>query len=421
MQRSKMEEFENVHSKEYAKKRETQSFWKGIITSTIIISVIITFVVLFIRFGQSQFLLVNTNQVSSQGKESLLSKEILDKINVLEDSINQNYYKEVTNETMENGIYKGLISATEDPYSAYYTAEELAEILEQSSGIYSGIGSHIGFDKDLGYSQLTRIIEGTPAEESGLLAGDYIYKVDGEDMRGVELSDVVAKVKGIEGTTVTLTIIRDTEELEFEVERRNIESPSVYLEMLDNGIAHIELIAFDQVTTEQFREALDTARENNMTGLILDLRNNPGGNLDTVNDIARMLLPEGLIVYTEDKNGVRNEYTCDGTQEIEEPLVVLVNGYSASASEVLAGAIQDYEIGTILGTTTFGKGIVQKIISLSDGTAVKLTVSNYYTPKGNNIHEIGVIPDEILELDSEAYLLDETDNQLNRAIEILSE
>jgi len=299
--------------------------------------------------------------------------------------------------------------------------EELAEMQEQSSGIYSGIGSFIGMDKDVGYPQLTKIIEGTPAEESGLLAGDYIYKVEGEDVRNLELSEVVAKVKGLEGTKVNLTILRDTEELEFEVERRSIESPTVYLEMFENDIAHIEIVSFDQVTTEQFREALEEARSKNMSGLVLDLRNNPGGNLDTVNEIARMLLPEGLIVYTEDKYGERNEYFSNGKQEIEEPLVVLVNGYSASASEVLAGAIQDYGVGTILGTTTFGKGIVQKIITLSDGSAIKLTVSNYYTPNGNNLHKVGVVPDEVLEFDGDAYLKDETDNQLNRAIEILSE
>lgn len=415
-----IEEVEKIEQKLIALKRERKSFWKGFIASAVVLATILAIVGIVGQFQKLQLLSVNTNQVEGKSETELLSKESLQKINILEENINQNYYKEVDVKKLEEGLYKGLVAATNDPYSAYYTKEEWEEIQEQNSGIYSGIGSFIGMDMEMGYPQLTRIIEGTPAEENGLLAGDYIYKVNDEDVRNQELSDVVAKVKGIEGTTVNLTIIRDSEELEFVVERRSIESPSVYLEMLEGNIAYIELISFDAVATNQFREALDTARANNMSGLILDIRNNPGGNLDTVNDIARMLLPEGLIVYTEDKYGERVEYTCDGTQEIEEPLVVLVNGYSASASEVLAGAIQDYGVGTILGTTTFGKGIVQNIVTLSDGTAIKLTVSNYYTPLGNNIHEIGVEPDEVLEFDGEAYLEDDTDNQLNRAIEILS-
>lgn len=416
-----IKDLERIEEKGMALQRERKSFWKGVITTAVFMLAIVAVVAIVGQFKKLEFLSANSNQVEGQNETGLLSKESLQKINILEDNIKQNYYQEVDTKELENGLYKGLVAATNDPYSAYYTKEEWEDIKEQNSGIYSGIGSFIGMDMEIGYPLLTRIMEGTPAEESGLLAGDYIYKVNDEDVRGQELSELVAKVKGVEGTTVNLTIIRESEELEFVVERRRIESPTVYLEMLEGDIAYIELISFDTITTRQFEEALKTARSNNMSGLILDLRNNPGGNLETVNDIARMLLPEGLIVYTEDKYGERVEYTCDGSQEIEEPLVVLVNDYSASASEVLAGAIQDYEVGTILGTTTFGKGIVQNIVTLSDGTAVKLTVSNYYTPKGNNIHEVGVEPDEVLEFDGEAYLAEETDNQLSRAIEILGQ
>lgn len=408
-----MDESEKLNQKEVKAPQEKKSFWKGVLVSVSIMTIMITVVLVFMQKGQ---LLT----VFSQESNGVLSKEVMEKIQILEGSIHENYYKSVEQETLENGLYKGLLSATEDPYSAYYTAEELEEIQEQSQGIYYGIGSFIGMSKETGYPELTKIIEATPAEESGLLAGDFIYKVEGEDVRGLELTEVVKRVKGLEGTTVNLTIIRGTEELEFNVERKKIESPTVFFEMLEDDIAHIEITSFDHVTTEQFREAMEEARKNDMSSLILDLRNNPGGNLDTVNNIARMLLPEGLIVYTEDKHGKRVEYTCDGSQEIDVPLVVLVNGYSASASEVLSGAIKDYGVGTIVGTTTFGKGIVQKIITMNDETALKLTVSNYYTPKGNNIHEIGVEPDVVVEFDGEAYLKDESDNQLNKAIEILS-
>ena len=189
--------------------------------------------------------------------------------------------------------------------------------------------------------------------------------------------------------------------------------------MLDDDIGYIQIMEFDDVTLDQFTEALAVCKGSDMKGLILDLRNNPGGNVSTVTEIARQILPKGLIVYTEDKDGERVEYSCDGENELQVPLVVLVNNGSASASEILAGAIKDYNKGTLLGTTTFGKGIVQRIIPLTDGSALKLTVSSYFTPKGNNIHKVGIEPDEELKFDMNAYLKDGTDNQLERAEEIL--
>ena len=220
-----------------------------------------------------------------------------------------------------------------------------------------------------------------------------------------------------------LTIIRDgvADYLEIDVERRKVESPTVNQEMLDERIGYIQITEFDTVTLDQFTEALAVCRGQGLEGLILDLRGNPGGTLVTVCDIARQILPKGLIVYTEDKEGNRTEYSCDGDKEMKEELVVLVDGGSASASEILAGAIKDYGIGTLVGTTTFGKGIVQRIISLTDGSAVKLTVSHYFTPNGNDIHEVGIEPDEEVAFDSDAYYNDNVDNQLNRAIEIMNE
>ena len=189
--------------------------------------------------------------------------------------------------------------------------------------------------------------------------------------------------------------------------------------MLDSNIAYIQIAQFEDVTGDQFTEQIAKAREDGMKALILDLRNNPGGTLTSVIEVARQLLPKGLIVYTEDKNGERDEYKCDGSHELEVPMVVLVNENSASASEILSGAIKDYGIGTLLGTTTFGKGIVQKVFGITDGSAVKLTISHYYTPNGNDIHGVGIEPDETLDLDVDQYLKDGTDNQLERATEIL--
>ena len=405
-----------------------KSFWGGVITGVLAAALIVSGVFL----GQSVWNLYQssrTQETAAQNEEdgvssnSVANAQTMNKLQVLEDTIDRYYLESVDEQTLEKGVYDGLVEALGDPYSTYYSSEELKELQDKTEGIYYGIGAYVGIDADTSLPRLTGIIEGTPAQESGLRAGDLLYKVDGEEVQGLELTQVVSKIKGEEGTSVHLTIIREgaTDYLEVDVVRRKVESPPVNQKMLDGGIGYIQITEFDTVTLDQFTEALAVCRGSGMKGLILDLRGNPGGNLNTVCDIAREILPKGLIVYTEDKDGKRSEYTCDGTKEMKEPLVVLVDSGSASASEILAGAVKDYGIGTLVGTTTFGKGIVQRIISLSDGSAVKLTVSNYYTPNGNNIHKIGIKPDIEEKFDSEAYYNDGVDNQLNKAIEIMNE
>ena len=354
---------------------------------------------------------------------SVANQQTMNKLQVLEDTISKYYLEEVDEETLKKGVYEGLLGSLGDPYSVYYSQEELQELQDKTEGIYYGIGAYVGMDTDKMLPRLTGIIDGTPAQESGLRAGDWIYKVDGEEIQGEELSQVVSRIKGEEGTTVHLTLIREGESdyLEVDVVRRKVESPTVEQKMLDERIGYIQITEFDTVTLDQFTEALAVCRGSGMQGLILDLRGNPGGNLTTVCDIAREILPEGLIVYTEDKNGKRTEYSSDGEKQMQEELVVLVDSGSASASEILAGAVKDYGIGTLVGTTTFGKGIVQRIITLSDGSAVKLTVSNYYTPNGNNIHKVGVSPDVEEPFDAEAYYERDEDNQLEKAIEVMND
>jgi carboxyl-terminal processing protease len=361
--------------------------------------------------------------VDTSGAQSVTDESVNEKLGVLEDIIDEYYWQDVDEQTLEDGVYKGLLDSLDDPYSVYYTADELIALQEQTEGVYYGIGAYISQDTESGYVKISGIIKNTPAEESGLEAGDYIYQVDGEDMYDKDSSYVVSKIKGEENTYVTITVIREgeTEPIDISVQRRKIESPTVEYEMYDNGMAYIQITEFDLVTTSQFEEAYEQAKADGMQGLIIDLRSNPGGNLSTVCEIARDILPKGLIVYTEDKYGKREEYTCDGKNEIQVPLVVLTNGNSASASEILAGAIKDYGIGKLVGTTTYGKGIVQKVINLNDGTAVKLTVSSYFTPAGNNIHKIGIEPDVEVEFDSALYKEDGTDNQLEKAKEVLAE
>lgn len=359
-------------------------------------------------------------------EESALNPESISKLQLLEQTIDEYFYlEEVSDEQLDEGLYKGMLSALGDPYSEYYTPEELDALMQQSEGIYYGIGAYVSLDTVSSLPKISGLIEGSPAEEVDLRANDIIYEIDGVSTYGLSLTDAVALIKGEEGTEVVLTIIREGESdyLEIAVTRRKVESPTVEFEMLEDGMAYIQITEFDDVTVDQFAEALAMAKGSDRKGLIIDLRANPGGSLNAVVEIARMLLPEGMIVYTRDKNGKGMDYTCDGTRQLEVPLVVLVDMNSASASEILAGAIKDYGIGTLVGTTTFGKGIVQQVIPFSDGSAVKLTISSYYTPNGNDIHGIGIEPDVICEFDGEAYYDEENpfDNQLEKAKEILSE
>lgn len=351
--------------------------------------------------------------------ESVINDDTVKKLEALEEVIDEYYYRDedIDTDAMIEGMYAGLVDSLGDPYSVYYTAEEWREMIAETEGIYYGIGAYISLDTTTGFAKISGIIANTPAEEAGLRENDIIYQVDGETTQGHELSEVTSMIKGEEGTIVHLTIYREGEPdyLEIDVTRRQIESPTVSYEMYENGVGYIQITEFDEVTSDQFAEALAVIKGSQAKGLILDLRSNPGGSLPVVVDIARSILPKGLIVYTEDKYGKRDEYTCDGRNELEIPLVVLVNGNSASASEILAGAIKDYNKGTLIGTTTFGKGIVQRVLPLTDGTALKLTISSYYTPNGNNIHGIGIEPDIVCEYDSDAYYDNGVDNQLERA------
>ena len=407
------------------KELKNKYYWGGVI-SGLLVSLML---MLVFQVGGSFSLnssnvresLDSSNKKDGAGTKSVVTKSVQNKMKNIEESIGEYYLEEYDSAKLEDGIYKGMVDSLGDPYSTYYSKEELEEVQNGTEGIYYGIGAYISVDKETEGGRITKVMEGSPAQEAGVMDNDIIVKVDGENILGLSLQDIVKKVKGPENTQVVLTLYREgeTDYIEKSVTRKKIESPTVEYEMFDNHIAYIQIVEFDSVTTDQFIEALNQAKEDSMEGLILDLRDNPGGNLADVIAISREILPEGLIVYTEDKYGERKEYECDGTKELDVPMVVLVNGYSASASEILAGAIKDYDKGTILGTTTYGKGIVQKIFPNIDGSALKLTISKYYTPSGKNIHGVGIEPDEVLELDSEAYVKEGIDNQLERAKEIL--
>lgn len=393
----------------------------GVVASALIASCIYVGVKLKDAMKFSSIQQASAGGTEASSATDVVNDESLAKLEAIEDVIDEYYYKEedISVDEMIEGMYAGMVDSLGDPYSVYYTEEEWRVLMEDTEGIYYGIGAYVSLDETTGFGKISGIIANTPAEEAGLRENDIIYKVDGELMQGLELSEIVSHIKGEEGTIVHLTIYREGEEdyLEIDIERRKVEAPTVNYEMLDNGIGYIQITEFTEITVDQFTEAMAVIEGSDAKGLILDLRSNPGGSLSAVVDIARQILPEGLIVYTEDREGERTEYSCDGKNELQIPLVVLVNGNSASASEILAGAIKDYGIGTLIGTTTYGKGIVQRVLPLTDGTALKLTVSAYYTPKGNNIHEIGIEPDIVCEFDSDAYYDDGIDNQLESAKE----
>ena len=406
-------------------------FWGGLFTGLIMSLLVVSSVYVVNRIqyahksGQTVGLHTREESQENTDGESVtgeaVNEDTVAKMKVIENVIDTYFYKEdVDKDAMVDGIFKGMVESLGDPYSEYYSKEELESLYQDSFGVYYGVGAYVSLDTTTGLAKVSGIIADSPAEEADLRAEDIIYKVDDVDVTGMSLQETVSLIKGDENTTVKLTLIRDGKEIEKEVTRRKVESPTVKFEMLDDGMAYIQITEFDTVTVDQFTEAMAMARGNDMKGLILDLRSNPGGNLSSVVSIAKQMLPKGLIVYTEDRDGNREEYSCDGSKELDVPMVVLVNGNSASASEILAGAIKDYGIGTLVGTTTFGKGIVQRPIELSDGSAVKLTISSYYTPNGINIHGIGIEPDVECEFDSERYYSDKAyDNQLEKAKEVL--
>lgn len=364
----------------------------------------------------------NNENNSIQSSESVLNAESKEKLKEIEKIIDEHYLRDTDTEDLEDGMYAGILAGLNDPYSTYYTEEETKELFETTSGEYIGIGAAMSQNLDTGIITVSRVYKDSPAEKAGMRSEDILYKVEGEEVTGEELDEVVADIKGEEGTEVHITVLRgeEKEEIELTAVRGKVEAQTVEFEMKEDQIGYISVSEFDSVTMGQFEQALTTLEEQDMQGLVIDLRSNPGGNLDTVCNMLELILPEGTIVSTKDRSGKEEEIRGSGKNDFDTPLAVLVNGYSASASEIFAGAVQDYKIGTIVGTTTYGKGVVQQLFPLDDGTCVKVTISEYFTPKGRNIDGKGIEPDVSVE-----YVRDEedpgADNQLQTAMDVLRE
>lgn len=399
-------------------------FWGGLIAGLLIALA----AVIVVLFGESihNIILGRTDVVSSE--DSILSPAVQEKVDLLNDYIDYYYldYKEDDNsgETAEDraeGMYKGLVESLNDDYSEYYTAKEYSRFSESKKGYFAGIGVNIS-SSDEGYFYVSGFTsDDSPAKAAGVEIEDIFYKVDGEVVLGADISDLVDKVRGEEGTEVVLTMLRgeDREEVEFTVKRGIIEATTVSHNMLEKDTGYIIVGIFDTITSEQFEAAYEDLKEQGMKSLIIDLRGNSGGMVDAAVKIADKLLPPGVVTYTLDSRGKRHDYNAVTPEKLDIPLVVLVDSGSASASELLTGAVKDYGIGTVVGTTTYGKGIVQNIYPLQDGSAIKLTNSRYYTPNGINIQGTGIEPDVKVELDVEQYKKG-TDNQLKKAIEVVN-
>ena len=361
--------------------------------------------------------LVSCGLKVNNGNSDITSKTE-DKISELQNLIEKHYMGDVKEKNLEDGVYKGYINGLNDPYSVYYNKKETKELYESTGGEYSGIGAVMSQNTETGVITLVQIYKESPAEKAGLKENDILYKVEGKEVTGKDLSKVVSKVKGEKGTTVELTVLRgeDAKEVTVTATRDTVQAQTIEYKMMDDKIGYIRVSEFDTVTYDQYKEALDDLENQGMTGLVVDLRNNPGGSLSTVCDMLDLMLPKGLIVYTEDKNGKKTKMKSDEAHQFTKPLAVLVNGNSASASEIYSGAIPDYGIGKIVGTQTYGKGVVQQIFDLDDGTAVKLTIAEYFTPKGRSINGKGITPDVKVEYENNEENPD-ADNQLDKAVE----
>ena len=400
------------------RKKKSQGFASGMIIGAVSAFMAVILLILsvaavciakgYIHIGVNGDVYIQSDAVTDSDG---IGSEVEGKLNAIDSVLESFYFGDVDDETAKDNIYKAYLSSYGDKYTMYYTADEYKALKESTNGKFYGIGAVCQLSGEGGVL-LVDVYDNGAGYQAGLRSGDRVVNVDGRDITGMELSSAVALIKGDKGTSVTLEVIRGTERLTFSAVRDAVEAKTVSYTLLDNNIGYLSISQFEEVTTKQFKAAVEDLQSQGMKGLVIDIRNNPGGLLDTVVGMLKYMLPDGLIVYTEDKQGNRKEYKGQDNDEFNLPLAVIVNGNSASASEIFAGAIQDYGKGTIIGTQTYGKGIVQTVKPLTDGSAIKFTIAKYFTPKGQDIHGKGVTPDMVVEYDTDA----DVDTQLDTAI-----
>ena len=396
-----------------------KKFWQGFLGGALsVITCVLLGCVIMTATGR-----IDLTLVLPGSSNSILNSSLQRKMTEIQSYVNQFFLDDIDQEKMQDAVCKGMVNGLGDTYAAYYNEEEYQDMKEKTSGNYCGIGAVVSQSATDGAISIVQTIKGGPAEKAGMKSGDMIVEVDGISTQGMDLTALISKTKGDAGTKVKVTVLRDGHQKKYTITRKEIHSQTVESRMLDNKIGYIAVSSFEEVTKQQFRDALKKLEKEGEKSLIIDLRNNGGGLLSTAVDMLDRLLPKGTLVYTKDKNGEKEIYSATDEESFDKPVAILVNENSASASEVFSGAMQDYKKAVLVGTTTFGKGIVQTVFDLPDGTALKLTTSKYYTPKGRNIHGTGLEPDIPVTLDETIYNQKKSgltiDNQMERAVEYL--
>ncbi|MBO4910728.1 MAG: S41 family peptidase [Lachnospiraceae bacterium] len=365
------------------------------------------------------FALLLTRRLYLSGGAGIVDAEVMAKAETIYAYLEENSIYDFDEEDLRVGMLDGLLEGTGDRYAEYYTADEIKELFADYNGDFCGIGILIRVNADGDY-YLSGVYDDSPAKDAGFEEGDVLIAVDGETLDGVDKVAVTDKIRGPENTEVTVTVYRPgtDETLDLTAIRKKLKKIDVDYRMVTDTIGYIWIRDFDDVTTEQFEEAMNALKEQGMVDMVLDLRANTGGLLRVALEVARMLMPEGVIVTIENGDGTMKDYTCDGSREFEGRIVILTDGYTASSSEILTGALKDSGKAISIGTTTYGKGLVQDFFYLSDGSCIKMTTNEYYTPSGTAINGVGIAPDIEVMLDIEQYY-EGIDNQLQAAIDYL--
>ena len=438
---SRQKQLQKDEGEKTLEEKETKNkFWKGVLVGALVTAFAGFAVVGFAtgiwiigrRTSESQSIQAtgtDANKLDMKKIEPKLQymETLIDKYFLFDENMTEEEQKK--NGTAEDWIYRGYMYSLNDPYSVYYDKDEYTSLNEENSGTYCGIGVQVSQNVYTGIITAVKVFKDSPAQEAGMLPGDILYKVEDIEATGEDLSLLVSDhIRGEEGTKVHLTVYRQStdEYVEMDVERRMVENPTVEYEMLENKAGYISLSSFEEVRSEQFKKAVDDLTAQGMEKLIVDLRNNGGGVVQAAKEIADYLLPDGKTIVSFKGKGIDDStYSSDDGHEVDVPIVLLVNGESASASEVLTGALKDNNWATIVGEKTFGKGIAQGVFNLPDGSGLKLTTAYYYTPSGECIHKLGIEPDVTValaeDLKSKIEIPKSEDNQLQTALEVFDE
>lgn len=398
---------------------------KNIVKKSIFILFVILAGILGYTYGRNKFLF----SINSGDSEMTQFEHIYQNVMMIEDKLNDEFLGEIDKEKFETGIYKGIMESLDDPYSVYYSEDEFNALQEDTAGEFGGIGIQVSANQN-GLIEVIAPMKGTPGEKAGLKPGDFITHINGEQFSADELDNAVKVMRGNPGEEVTISVLRQNESeqevFDLTIKREIINVETVYYEMLDNNIGYVLLTGFQEKSDEELINAMDDLISKDAKGIVLDLRNNPGGLLDVAMNIAEYLMDKGTVISVRYKDETLNEDLTTTDGKVDIPLTVLINKGSASASEVLSGALQDNERAKIIGETSFGKGVIQQvypIINEGKKEGLKLTVAEFYTPKGNKIHDVGITPDIEVELPKDIKIIGleniKEDTQLQRAIKEL--